>query len=518
MARLKVILSHGAALKKKYGYPFPELEEALGALIAADAMEGVETRILHLDDDVAMRAVGAEPVADPEREKQNKVAVDGVCRSLRPDYILLLGASDVIPHQRLENPFEAPSDPDYGVPSDLPYGCDAPYSRNIAHFLAPTRMIGRLPDIRGKTGDREYLLDVLRNAAVHRTPRPETLFLDCFAFCRDDAADYTRMIMQAVFGSGDALQVVNRDASPRWSSEQLAKFVHYGNCHGMPFRPMFFGTGTDNVMLDLEMLEAHRLSPGMAAAFEACYGAQLYDPRNPRVPGDGMGICNTYLQKGCVAYFGSSNTSFGSRKQSAGTPVSPAGLCNADLITQHFLKHLVSGCSSGQACLDARHDFVEEMIRRGTGMTPTALKTLAQFNLMGDPSITLVERPRIVKRGLVTPPDTAKTGARSILETCRVSRHVPQLVLSASVRSFLETQWKDHVKEDVRIEPMIRSFQLSGPEGVREFAGPQRPTHVHTVSLNLTRQRDKGSLPRIVVFELIETDGEIQDVSQYESK
>jgi hypothetical protein len=519
MAKLKVILSNRGALRKKYGDPFPELDEALGDLAEADAVDGIETKILYLDDETTMRAHGAEPVTVPDREKQNKTAVDAVVASLKPDYILLLGATDVIPHQRLENPFEAPSDPDYGVPSDLPYGCDGPYSGDITHFLTPKRVVGRLPDVRGRTGNRAYFLQVIRNSVAHRAPRPESVFRDCLAFCREDVAEYTRLIMETTFGSGEALQVVDQDANPHWSGEQMAKFVHYGNCHGMPFRPMFFGTGTDNVMMDLERLDAHPLSPGMVAAYEACYGAQLYDPKNPRVPADGTGICSTYLQKGCVAYFGSSNTSFGSKRITPGNSVSPTDLGNADLITQYFLKNLLSGCSTGQACLNARHDFVEEMTRRRTGMTPTALKTLAQFNLLGDPSITPVERRQAVPRELTFRRDRAEDRARVILNTCRASRHDPRAVLPPPIRDVVQAFLKEHVKEPAEMESSIRSYQLPGLVGAGASDGLQDSTHVHAVALNLTRQRGrKNLLHRIMVLEVLEDGGEVLDISAYESQ
>src|SRR5713101_7104466 len=62
-----------------------------------------------------------------------------------PQYIVLLGAVDVIPHQDLQNPAYNPGrpddDPDQIVPSDLPYACAAPYSQNAADFIAPARVV-----------------------------------------------------------------------------------------------------------------------------------------------------------------------------------------------------------------------------------------------------------------------------------------------------------------------------------------------------------------------------------------
>jgi hypothetical protein len=57
----------------------------------------------------------------------------------------------------------------------------------------------------------------------------------------------------------------------------------------------------------------------------------------------------------------------------------------ADLITQYFLGNMIwSGASSGRALLEARHKYI---LNHGPDLSPTDLKTVAQFYLLGDPSI-----------------------------------------------------------------------------------------------------------------------------------
>jgi hypothetical protein len=86
-----------------------------------------------------------------------------------------------------------------------------------------------------------------------------------------------------------------------------------------------------------------------------------------------MGICNTYLAHGAYGFFGSSTIAYG--------PADANG--SADLICQYFLKHVFAGASLGRAALQARQDFVGG----ATQLDPFDEKTLAQFNLMADPSI-----------------------------------------------------------------------------------------------------------------------------------
>ena len=112
---------------------------------------------------------------------------------------------------------------------------------------------------------------------------------------------------------------------------------------------------------------------------ECCYGAELYNPYNPAesiVLGQN-GMCNTYLGNKAYAYFGSTNTSYGDA----------TAIDRADVICKHFGTYLLSGASAGRACLEARLEYVSGL---GHSPTPDDLKTLAQFNLMADPSLTPV--------------------------------------------------------------------------------------------------------------------------------
>jgi hypothetical protein len=105
-------------------------------------------------------------------------------------------------------------------------------------------------------------------------------------------------------------------------------------------------------------------------AAECCYGAELY---SPSIAHGKPGIYATYLRRGAYAFFGSSTTAFGPSE----------GNGEADYICQFFLQEVLAGSSTGRAALEARQKFVAWT----TILDPYNLKTLAQFNLMGDPSI-----------------------------------------------------------------------------------------------------------------------------------
>ena len=153
----KIIVSNRAALTAKYGSAgVGKIRQAVTALIAADAKRGIKSRLVYLDDAVSMKSFKGKAVTDPTDPRQNKEAIDAIFKSGDPDYLMILGALDVVPHQDMANPvFDPPNDPDKFAYGDLPYACDTPYSRDIATFKGPTRVVGRLPDL---TNGRKKLL------------------------------------------------------------------------------------------------------------------------------------------------------------------------------------------------------------------------------------------------------------------------------------------------------------------------------------------------------------------------
>ena len=112
-----------------------------------------------------------------------------------------------------------------------------------------------------------------------------------------------------------------------------------------------------------------KIARGTVAAMECCYGAELYEPDDGVHPG----IANTYLQSGAYGYLGSTTIAYGPAK----------GNGSADLICQYFLKSVCDGASLGRAALEARQKFASQSAE----LDPIDLKTLAQFVLLGDPSI-----------------------------------------------------------------------------------------------------------------------------------
>jgi Subtilase family/Peptidase family C25 len=387
----KAIITSHAALRKKYGVVrMKKVDAAIEALIAADKRRGVASRVFDLSDAGAMTAHGLAGPPARLTPEYVKAAVDAIYAAWRPAYLMLLGAPDIIPYVPMDNPVD---DEDDEVPGDLPYAGDHPYSTDPQDFRAPTRVVGRLPDIHGSTNPKA-LLAALRQAATWKK-KPKKDYNAFFGLSCASWSGSTTKNLGSLFGAGSR-PLLSPPDGPRWSRSQLAPRSHFFNCHGAlsdaqlygeeklpedseeePDQPVCFRSGT----------LSGKVTGGAVVAAECCYGAELYEPDTGISPS----VANRYFENGAWAFAGSTTIAYG--------PADSLG--DADLISQFFLQHLRAGASTGRAFLQARLDFVKAAKR----LSPTEVKTLAQFVLLGDPSIHPVAAG--------SPPKAAARGAAS---------------------------------------------------------------------------------------------------------
>ena len=101
----KIIVTNRAALTAKYGSAgVTKIKKAVDALIAADAKRGIKSRLVFLDDAAAMKSFKRQRRHRPPSARQNKEAIDAIFRSANPEYLMILGAPDVVPHQDIDEP------------------------------------------------------------------------------------------------------------------------------------------------------------------------------------------------------------------------------------------------------------------------------------------------------------------------------------------------------------------------------------------------------------------------------
>lgn len=381
----KLLVTHLGALRRKYAADgAAEVRDALDALVTADHERGLVSRVLLLDNTQSMKAVNAAKVADGDWVATLK-AVDLATTRYQPAYIALVGATDVVPQSRVTNPIaDGGGDPDPYIPSDLPFACDLPDSwagpqgdmLDAADLLSVTRVVGRIPDLVAAT-DPTMLVQAIRTATSY-TQRTATAYQTIFSLSATVWKGSTTMSVDLLPGPPPTTHL-SPPAKSSWSRTQLAPLTHFVNCHGGDTTPDWFGQArggaVDTVALTPEDVDG-RIADGTIVAAECCYGAMHMSPSGlgMRIP-----MMWAYLRSGGYAGVGASTTAYG--------PADGMGL--ADLVCRYAVEGIMAGASSGRALLDARQRFIRET---GT-MTPIDLKTLAQFDLLGDPSLVAVELP-----------------------------------------------------------------------------------------------------------------------------
>ncbi|HEX6829098.1 MAG TPA: hypothetical protein VF104_08970 [Burkholderiales bacterium] len=364
----KIIVTNISALKAKYGKTYPRIQAAVDRLLAADRKRGLGTRVIALDSAADMRAVGGAAVTRVSDQRQTKAAIDAVCSALQPEYLMILGAPDIVAMQELANPMRG--DGDEVVPSDLPYACAAPYSTSPRSFLGPTRVVGRLPDLVAK-GDARYLVRLLSTAARYKS-RARSDYGEYFGISAEVWKASTGLSLTKLFGASSAMETVP-PKGPKWTDARLERRLHFINCHGGSSDPHYYGQPPKREVFptahSAKLLKS-KISDGTVIAAECCYGAQLYDPADSEGQ---AGICSTYLYDGAYGFFGSTTVAYGPSE----------GNGQADLICQYFVEAVLGGASTGRAALEARQRFAAAY----THLDPSDLKTMAQFYLLGDPSV-----------------------------------------------------------------------------------------------------------------------------------
>ena len=368
MNPLKVLITSKNKLQFKYGKNFLNLEDLFSKLIAADAKKGIETKLIYVDDEASAAKAGVKPI-QIINEKNSKKIVDDIAKKLSPAYILLLGADDVIPFQCITNPAD---DDDLEVESDLPYACDAPYSKTINNFIGRTRVVGRLPDIIGVQKNISYFKTVITNV-IKQKPADIGKYSNYFAMSASVWKKSTALTLQTVFNDNKML-VLSPSGMPDTplTKEKLSPLIHFYNCHGAKIDPGYYGQkGNTYPTAITSPTLVKNITTGTVIAAECCYGAQIYDPSKRN---NVHSMASTYLANGAISFLGSTTIAYG--------PADHNSL--ADLFTQYFVKSILNGASAGRALLEARQKFLTES---GPQLDPYELKTLAQFLLLGDPSV-----------------------------------------------------------------------------------------------------------------------------------
>ena len=370
MTPLKLIITVKASLKEKYGKSFPAVVALLNKLKTADKRRKIDTQIVFVDDPASMKKFKVKQTSSIS-PRECKRAIDRLFVKWSPAYMVIFGSQDIFPFQDLVNPAD---DEDATVPSDLPYVCSAGFGTKVSSFTGPSRVLGRIPDVPGNA-DIPYVTTLLENIIAHK-PMTINEYKKYFAVSAKVWARSTELSLKSLFGENNN-QLNSPPASGKYSKKTLKPLTHFYNCHGAFDDPNFYGQQGNRFPVSLSSKDLQRkVTPGTVVAAECCYGAQMADPLNTSKKV--LSISSQYLFQKAIAFMGSTTIAYG--------PADSQGL--ADLITQYFIKRVLEGASSGRAMLEAQQAF---LLNTGPDLDPYELKTIAQFLLLGDPSIQAVD-------------------------------------------------------------------------------------------------------------------------------
>jgi hypothetical protein len=473
MKATKFIVTSEKNLKLKYGNDFSKIKTALNNLITSDSTKNIAASVVFIDSPASAKKAGIK-VAPSTSQRDCKQAIDNLYKAKRPDYIVILGSQDIIPFQLLNNP--AGDDGDVEVPSDLPYACDTPFSTDVYNFIGPTRVVGRIPDIPG-VADVKYIERLINNVIRHK-PIDADRYKKYFSVSAKVWQKSTRLSLNSMFGHNTDL-LLSPVAAPKkgYLKNHFKPLTHFFNCHGASKDWFYYGQhGTSYpVALDTSNL-VKNIGYGTVVAAECCFGAELVDPaitaNGNGVNGHKLSIANNYLINDAIAFLGSSTIAYG--------PPDSQGL--ADLITQFFIKNILAGNSCGSALLNARQHFISES---GPDLDPYELKTLAQFYLLGDPSIrpALPHEEQIgdVKTGNTTANDRKKMAAKGV--ALRQNNSPSKLVAKKSSLTMDKTVRKLMKEINLKKINQIMMFKINSTPAMKSMPGKKtvnKQTKFHT--------------------------------------
>jgi Peptidase family C25 len=483
MPSIKLSVTIRAALVRKYGATaLGKIDSAIAAWIAADQSRGFTNRYVALDDAAAMTALGASAIKGKVTAFKVKRAIDVLVRKLAPDYLVLLGGDDVLPHFVVPNPSfssDPNGDDDPTVLTDNPYASSRAYKGGtLKSYLVPDRVVGRIPDLPAidGQGDPAAMLAALKTATRWK-PKAKTFYGSAYATCCDtwkNAGEATMRYLELPVP--DLLISPPAVEGATTARSRLARKVHMTKCHGVEIDAHFYGQkGSSYPEILFSGTLKGRVRAGTLAAAMCCYGARVYSPADRAAnPSGALPVPIAYLQAGAVGFLGATKIAW------VGSEIM---MC-ADWIVGSYLKKALAGASLGRAALEAKQDYLQYLLNQGINQDTADEKTMIEFVLLGDPSIHPV-KSTAAPAALKQPAVAARNAA------LRTERRVARAVVAAQVQKAMPTRTAADAPSAAHARKVFRSAAGQLDKSQMRMMEPGRAT----VS-RLLPSRYKTAMPR----------------------
>lgn len=330
------------------------------------------------------------------RDMRDRLGLDGNTSV----FLFIIGSEDVIPMPRIKNYIQKSSDSDIDTDMVLsyPYGKEVPgkLERQEAFRMEQLFNIGRLPlgldstfeDLAGyldrdlensggiKSGSAYGQSDpnwknISFNVASELTGRGMLRNLDGLL---PKECHYKGLILSPMITCDTVEHVLHKSAS-----------LYYFNLHGGSGTELrgYFGalTPEDGGEMYPVILPEHLAEctfPNIVVS-EACYGGKFIGLDRYH------SMVQSALFSGTLIFLGSSRTAWGAVDSRDGQELTGIPLHNADMMASAFIRSFLSGKTAGEALFDARRDVLAASDR----CDPYAALTVTEFNLFGDPSLSV---------------------------------------------------------------------------------------------------------------------------------
>jgi len=382
MATTKLSITVRAALEKKYpAKALARLDKAIAAWVKADAARGIQTLHVAVDSPADMAPFGVKALKKRMTSNKIKRALDALVAATAPEYVVIVGAGDVVPHFLVPNPsYSAGGDDDELVPTDNPYACSAKFRRSArATYLVPDRVLGRIPDLPGSS-DPAWLVDYLTHAAAwHGRPSSAYTKSPLAVCCATWRGSGVKCVKELGAAPGTLQVTPPADKlTPAVKSRHKSR-THLIKCHGQEQDSRFYGEGGGRFPeVVTSAAIAGRITEGTVVGAMCCYGATVFDPDAPTALTPGVPpVPAVYLKQGAHGFLGSTTLAW----------VGDIDMLCADWVVTSFLQRATTGASLGRAALEAKQDLLRWLQQQGAAPDGADEKTLLQFMLLGDPSI-----------------------------------------------------------------------------------------------------------------------------------
>jgi hypothetical protein len=427
MQIVKLSVTVKRKLECKYGRTkLKEIKTAIKDWIKADAKRGIRTVHVEVDNSAMMKKHGVAPVLGTATAPKIKRAIDALWKRLAPEYLVLVGADDIVPMFVVANPFDPRGDNHWlpprmreKVPTDNPFASSLPFrSKRLSSYLVPDRVIGRIPDMVSES-DPAWLVDYLRTV-TNWEPKSVDRYIKTYAICSHRSSRAAEKCMKYI-ARPDSELLPSPPAQDRWASarHRLSARLHMIKCHGSPADPKFYGEKLNDYPYAITSATLRkRLKPATVVGTMCCYGAQIFSPAQavdarPKALGakpkrGGWPLASTYLRKGALGFIGSTVTAYSGVSEM---------MC-ADWIVAAYLNSVLGGASIGRAFQESKQDYLRWLNQQGQAPGIEEELTLIEYVLLGDPSITPVTY-RLNR--LIAPGPKIALGAEEV-QTRRVAR------------------------------------------------------------------------------------------------